>query len=346
MASSAFDKLEQTAKSYNDYAKKAVKETEYKADIEVEIDSGLDDEAYEAGQNAVSSFSEGMQNYISDMEGWVNDMRDAAANGFSGVADQMQIYGYDAMDGYDYGIGSGYDDLADTVYNAASGVSDGFSGIEADVVIDGSNVITGLQEGMSSQWETLTEWLNERKEELSASLYEIGDYMKPIGERIVTELLAGIESMWGSVEEWSVKLKDAFSAAQEIAASLEQEQSKVSAASSKSKVSEAASALKANKKQYKEADFVKVSEFNKYQKTATSKQYNKYSAQAGNDIKNQNARDMSVSMITAMNQVLVPALQKIGNTTVELKGDAKGLFDAVVKENSKFKTITGASAMR
>ena len=67
-----------------------------------------------------------MQNYISDMEGWVNDMRDAAANGFSGVADQMQIYGYDAMDGYDYGIGSGYDDLADTVYNAASSVSDGF----------------------------------------------------------------------------------------------------------------------------------------------------------------------------------------------------------------------------
>ena len=87
-------------------------------------------------------------------------------------------------------------------------------------------------------------------------------------------------------------------------------------------------------------------EFNKYQQTATSKQYNKYSTQAGNDIKNQNARDMSVSMITAMNQVLVPALQKIGNTTVELKGDAKGLFDAVVKENSKFKTITGASAMR
>lgn len=346
MASSAFDKLEQTAKSYNDYAKKAVKETEYKADIEVEIDSGLDDEAYEAGQNAVSSFSEGMQNYISDMEGWVNDMRDAAANGFSGVADQMQIYGYDAMDGYDYGIGSGYDDLADTVYNAASGVSDGFSGIEADVVIDGSNVINGLQEGMNSQWETLTEWLNERKEELSTSLYEIGDYMKPIGERIVSELLAGIESLWGSVEEWSAKLKDAFSAAQEIAASLEQEQSKVSAASSKSKVSEAASALKANKKQYKEADFFKVSEFNKYQQTATSKQYNKYSAQAGNDIKNQNARDMSVSMITAMNQVLVPAIQKIGNTTVELKGDAKGLFDAVVKENSKFKTITGASAMR
>lgn len=346
MASSAFDKLEQTAKSYNDYAKKAVKETEYKADIEVEIDSGIDDEAYEAGQNAVSSFSEGMQNYISDMEGWVNDMRDAAANGFSGVADQMQIYGYDAMNGYDYGIGSGYDDLADTVYNAASSVSDGFSGIEADVVIDGGNVITGLQEGMSSQWETLTEWLNERKEELSTSLYEIGDYMKPIGERIVTELLAGIESMWGSVEEWSAKLKDAFSAAQEIAASLEQEQSKVSAAGSKSKVSEAANALKANKKQYKEADFVKVSELNKYQQTATSKQYNKYSTQAGNDIKNQNARDMSVSMITAMNQVLVPALQKIGNTTVELKGDAKGLFDAVVKENSKFKTITGASAMR
>lgn len=346
MASSAFDKLEQTAKSYNDYAKKAVKETEYKADIEVEIDSGLDDEAYEAGQNAVSSFSEGMQNYISDMEGWVNDMRDAAANGFSGVADQMQIYGYDAMNGYDYGIGSGYDDLADTVYNAASSVSDGFSGIEADVVVDGGNVITGLQEGMASQWETLTEWLNERKEELSTSLYEIGDYMKPIGERIVTELLAGIESMWGSVEEWSVKLKDAFSAAQEIAASLEQEQSKVSAAGSKSKVSEAVSALKENKKQYKEADFVKVSEFNKYQKTATSKQYNKYSTRAGNDIKNQNARDMSVSMITAMNQVLVPALQKIGNTTVELKGDAKGLFDAVVKENSKFKTITGASAMR
>lgn len=346
MASSAFDKLEQTAKSYNDYAKKAVKETEYKADIEVEIDSGLDDEAYEAGQNAVSSFSEGMQNYISDMEGWVNDMRDAAANGFSGVADQMQIYGYDAMDGYDYGIGSGYDDLADTVYNAASGVSDGFSGIEADVVIDGSNVITGLQEGMASQWETMTEWLSERKEELSASLYEIGDYMKPIGERIVTELLAGIESMWGSVEEWSAKLKDAFSAAQEIAASLEQEQSKVSAASSKSKVSESASALKANTKQYKEAGIPKTMEFNKYQQTATSKQYNKYSTQAGNDIKNQNARDMSVSMITAMNQVLVPALQKIGNTTVELKGDAKGLFDAVVKENSKFKTITGASAMR
>lgn len=346
MASSAFDKLEQTAKSYNDYAKKDVKETEYKADIEVEIDSGLDDEAYEAGQNAVSSFSEGIQNYISDMEGWVNDMRDAAANGFSGVADQMQIYGYDAMNGYDYGIGSGYDDLADTVYNAASGVSDGFSGIEADVVIDGSNVITGLQEGMNSQWETLTEWLNERKEELSTSLYEIGDYMKPIGEHIVAELLAGIESMWGSVEEWSARLKDAFSAAQEIAASLEQEQSKVSAASSKSKVSEAASALKANTKQYKEAGIPKTMEFNKYQQTATSKQYNKYSTQAGNDIKNQNARDMSVSMITAMNQVLVPALQKIGNTTVELKGDAKGLFDAVVKENSKFKTITGASAMR
>lgn len=346
MASSAFDKLEQTAKSYNDYAKKAVKETEYKADIEVEIDSGLDDEAYEAGQNAVSSFSEGMQNYISDMEGWVNDMRDASANGFSGVADQMQIYGYDAMNGYDYGIGSGYDDLADTVYNAASGVSDGFSGIEADVVIDGSNVITGLQEGMNSQWETLTEWLNERKEELSTSLYEIGDYMKPIGEHIVAELLAGIESMWGSVEEWSARLKDAFSAAQEIAASLEQEQSKVSAASSKSKVSEAASALKANTKQYKEAGIPKTMEFNKYQQTATSKQYNKYSTQAGNDIKNQNARDMSVSMITAMNQVLLPALQKIGNTTVELKGDAKGLFDAVVKENSKFKTITGASAMR
>lgn len=346
MASSAFDKLEQTAKSYNDYSKKAVKETEYKADIEVEIDSGLDDEAYEAGQNAVSSFSEGMQNYISDMEVWVNDMRDAAANGFSGVADQMQIYGYDAMNGYDYGIGSGYDDLADTVYNAASGVSDGFSGIEADVVIDGSNVITGLQEGVNSQWETLTEWLNERKEELSTSLYEIGDYMKPIGEHIVAELLAGIESMWGSVEEWSARLKDAFSAAQEIAASLEQEQSKVSAASSKSKVSEAASALKANTKQYKEAGIPKTMEFNKYQQTATSKQYNKYSTQAGNDIKNQNARDMSVSMITAMNQVLLPALQKIGNTTVELKGDAKGLFDAVVKENSKFKTITGASAMR
>ncbi len=346
MASSAFDKLEQTAKSYNDYAKKAVKETEYKADIEVEIDSGIDDEAYEAGKNAVSSFSEGMQNYISDMEGWVNDMRDAAANGFSGVEDQMQIYGYDAMNGYDYGIGSGYDDLADTVYNAASGVSDGFSGIEADVVIDGSNVITGLQEGMNSQWETLTEWLNERKEELSTSLYEIGDYMKPIGEHIVAELLAGIESMWGSVEEWSARLKDAFSAAQEIAASLEQEQSKVSAASSKSKVSEAASALKANTKQYKEVGIPKTMEFNKYHQTATSKQYNKYSTQAGNDIKNQNARDMSVSMITAMNQVLVPALQKIGNTTVELKGDAKGLFDAVVKENSKFKTITGASAMR
>ena len=346
MASSAFDKLEQTAKSYNDYAKKAVKETEYKADIEVEIDSGLDDEAYEAGQNAVSSFSEGMQNYISDMEGWVNDMRDAAANGFSGVADQMQIYGYDAMNGYDYGIGSGYDDLADTVYNAASSVSDGFSGIEADVVIDGSNVITGLQEGMTSQWETLTEWLNERKEELSASLYEIGDYMRPIGERIVSELLAGIESLWSSVEEWSSKLKDAFSAAQEIAASLEQEQTKVSAASSKSKVSEAASSLKTNTKQYKEAGVPKTMEFSKYQQTATSKQYNKYSTQAGNDIKNQNARDMSVSMITAMNQVLVPALQKIGNTTVELKGDAKGLFDAVVKENSKYKTITGASAMR
>lgn len=346
MASSAFDKLEKTAKSYNDYAKKAVKETEYKAEIEVEIDSGLDDEAYEAGQNAVSSFSEGMQNYISESERWVNSMRENALNGFNGMADQMQIYGNNAISGYDYGIDSGYDDLADTVYNAASGVSDGFSGIEADVVIDGGNVITGLQEGMSSQWETLTEWLNERKEELSTSLYEIGDYMKPIGERIVTELLAGIESMWGSVEEWSVKLKDAFSAAQEIAASLEQEQSKVSAAGSKSKVSEAVSALKANKKQYKEADFVKVSEFNKYQKTATSKQYNKYSTQAGNDIKNQNARDMSVSMITAMNQVLVPALQKIGNTTVELKGDAKGLFDAVVKENSKFKTITGASAMR
>lgn len=346
MASSAFDKLEKTAKSYNDYAKKAVKETEYKADIEVEIDSGLDDDAYEAGQNAVSSFSEGMKNYISDMEGWVNDMRDAAANGFSGVADQMQIYGYDAMDGYDYGIGSGYDDLADTVYNAASSVPDGFSGIEADVVIDGSNVITGLQEGMTSQWEILTEWLNERKEELSASLYEIGDYMKPIGEHIVAELLAGIESMWGSVEEWSARLKDAFSAAQEIAASLEQEQSKVSAASSKSKVSEAASALKANTKQYKEVGIPKTMEFNKYHQTATSKQYNKYSTQAGNDIKNQNARDMSVSMITAMNQVLVPALQKIGNTTVELKGDAKGLFDAVVKENSKFKTITGASAMR
>ncbi len=346
MASSAFDKLEQTAKSYNDYAKKAVKETEYKADIEIEIDSGLDDEAYEAGQNAVSSFSEGMQNYISDMEGWVNDMRDAAANGFSGVADQMQIYGYDAMNGYDYGIGSGYDDLADTVYNAASSVSDGFSGIEADVVVDGSNVITGLQEGMTSQWEILTEWLNERKEELSASLYEIGDYMKPIGERIVSELLAGIESLWSSVEEWSNKLKEAFSAAQEIAARLEQEQSKVSAASAKSKVSEAASSLKANAKQYKEAGTPKTMEFNKYQQTATNKQYNKYSTQAGNDIKNQNARDMSVSMITAMNQVLVPALQKIGNTTVELKGDAKGLFDAVVKENSKFKTITGASAMR
>ena len=346
MASSAFDKLEQTAKSYNDYAKKSVKETEYKADIEVEIDSGLDDEAYEAGQNAASSFSEGMQNYISDMESWVNDMRDAAANGFSGVADQMQIYGYDAMDGYDYGIGSGYDDLADTVYNAASSVSDGFSGIEADVVVDGGNVITGLQEGMISQWETLTEWLNERKEELSASLYEIGDYMRPIGERIVSELLAGIESLWSSVEEWSSKLKDAFSAAQEIAASLEQEQTKVSAAGSKSKVSETASSLKTNTKQYKEAGVPKTMEFNKYQQTATSKQYNKYSTQAGNDIKNQNARDMSVSMITAMNQVLVPALQKIGNTTVELKGDAKGLFDAVVKENSKFKTITGASAMR
>lgn len=346
MASSAFDKLEQTAKSYNDYAKKAVKETEYKADIEVEIDSGLDDEAYEAGQNAVSSFSEGMQNYISDMEGWVNDMRDAAANGFRGVADQMQIYGYDAMDGYDYGIGSGYDDLADTVYNAASSVSDGFSGIEADVVVDGSNVITGLQEGMASQWETLTEWLNERKEELSTSLYEIGDYMKPIGERIVTELLAGIESMWGSVEEWSAKLKDAFSAAQEIAAKLEREQSKVSSESEKSKVSEASSSLKANKKQYKEAGFVKVSEFNKYQQTATNKQYNKYSAQAGSDIKNQNARDISVGMISAMKQVLVPALQKIGNPTIELKGDSKGLFEAVVKENNKFKTITGASAMR
>lgn len=346
MASSAFDKLEKTAKSYNDYAKKAVKETEYKAEIEVEIDSGLDDEAYEAGQNAVSSFSEGMQNYISESERWVNAMRENALNGFNGMADQMQIYGNNAIGGYDYGIDSGYDDLENTVYNAASGVSDGFSGIEADVVIDGSNVITGLQEGMTSQWEILTEWLNERKEELSASLYEIGDYMKPIGERIVSELLSGIESLWSSVEEWSSKLKDAFSAAQEIAARLEQEQSKVSAASAKSKVSEAASSLKTNTKQYKEADFVKVSEFNKYQQTATSKQYNKYSTQAGNDIKNQNARDMSVSMITAMNQVLVPALQKIGNTTVELKGDAKGLFDAVVKENSKFKTITGASAMR
>lgn len=345
MASSAFDKIELAAQSYNDYAKKAVKETEYKAEIEVEIDSGLDDEAYEAGQNAVSSFSEGMSNYISDMEGWVNEMRDSAANGFSGVADQMQIYGNDAMDGYDYGIYSGYDDLADTVYNAASGVSDGFSGIEADVTVDGSNVITGLQEGMTSQWEILTEWLNERKEELKASLYEIGDYMKPIGERIVSELLAGIESLWASVEEWSNKIKEAFTSAQAIAAKLEQEQTKVSAKNAKSKVSETAKSLTGKKKQYKEADFVKVAEFNKYQPPVKNNQYNKYSSQAGNDIKNQNARDMSVSMIGAMNQVLVPALQKIGNPTIELKGEAKGLFNAVVKENNKFKTITGASAL-
>lgn len=346
MASSAFDKLEQAAQSYNSYAKKAVQETEYKASVELEIDSGMDDEAYEAGQNAVSSFSEGMSNYISDMESWVNDMRDSAANGFSGIADQMQIYGYDAMDGYDYGISSGYDDLADTVYNAASGVSDGFSGIEADVIIDGSNVITGLQEGMESQWEQLTEWLNARKEELTASLYEIGDYMKPIGERIVTELLAGIESVWSSVEEWSAKLKEAFTAAQEVAKKLEQAQTKVSASSAKSKVSEAASSLKTNAKQYKEAGVPKTMDLSKYQEKYVEKEFTKSSKQAGTDIKNQNARDLSVSMIGAMNQVLVPALQKIGNPTIELKGDAKYMFDAVVKENNKFKTITGASALR
>lgn len=346
MASSAFDKLTLAAQSYNDYAKNAVKETDYKANVELEIESGMDDEAYEAGQNAVSSFSEGMQNYISDAERWVNSMRENALNGFNGMAGQMQIYGNDAVSGYDYGIGSGYDDLENTVYDAASGVSDGFSGIEADVIIDGSNVITGLQEGMASQWEQLTEWLNERKEELSASLYEIGDYMKPIGERIVTELIAGIESLWGSVEEWSANLKEAFTSAQTAAAALEQEQTRVSETSAKSKVSDAAKTLKTNTKQYKEADFLTMSKFNnKIQTENINGQYIKYSTQAGNDIKNQNARDMSVSMISAMNQVLVPALQKIGNPTIELKGDAKGMFDAVVKQNNKYKTITGASAL-
>lgn len=347
MASSAFDKLTLAARSYNDYAKNAVKETDYKANVELEIESGMDDEAYEAGQNAVSSFSEGMQNYISDAERWVNAMRENALNGFNGMAGQMQIYGNDAVSGYDYGIGSGYDDLENTVYDAASGVSEGFSWIEADVIIDGSNVITGLQEGMASQWEQLTEWLNERKEELSASLYEIGDYMKPIGERIVTELVAGIESLWGSVEEWSAKLKEAFASMQTLASALEQVQPKEYVSKTKAKASELEKYLETgtNAKRYKEAEFVTMSQFNKYQTSEISGRYNKFSSQAGNDIKNQNARDMSVSMISAMNQVLVPALQKIGNPTIELKGDAKGMFDAVVKQNNKYKTITGASAL-
>lgn len=335
MASSAFDKLEQAAQSYNNYAKNAVQETDYKANVEMEIEDGMDDEAYAAGQNAVSSFSDGMSSYISDMETWVNNMRDAALDGFSGMEGEMQIYGSDALSGYNYGISSGYDDLADTVYDVASGVSEGFSGIEADVIIDGSNVITGLQSGMEEQWEILSEWLEQKKTELAESMYEIGDLMKPIGERIVTELLAGIESLWDSVQEWSKKVSDAFASAQKTAKSLESAQGKTKTSTAKST---------STKTTYKEAGVPKTAEFSKYQTAAIRKESSKYSAQAGSDTGSKLTKDVSVGMANAMSQILVPALNKIGNTTVELKGDARNMFSAMVKENDKHKTITGASA--
>jgi len=343
----AFNAMNEAASAYRKYAESAKKETKRKEEIDIEINTDVKEESvYDAAKSVMDGMRDGMDKYVSEMEQWVNSVRESTQEWFSMVGDGIYVYGQEASDGYGDGIYDGYEDVVNSAESVASGAESAFSGTEEEVQIDGVNIVSGLQSGMEERWGELLEWIAEKKEELTLSLSELEEAMMPVGEGIINGLAHGMESMWYSVEEWAKKIEDTFSSAKSTEKNMEYLQSVATKIADSAEITGKDKTGSLDKQKYKIADLTQITKNNSVGKVVDLREYNKKTNYSGTDVKNQNARDMSVSMITAINQAIVPALQKIGNTTVELKGDAKGLFDAVVKENSKYKTITGASAMR
>lgn len=346
-AMKTFGRLGEMTKSYNNFfqkesqkaADKIKKEDERKPEtrtVNLQIETEIDADASEAGQNFVSDFSEGMKNYISGMEDWVNQMRETAANGFSGIAGDVQIYGGDTVLSYADGIYENYDQLDEAVDGMAADLADGFSGAEYEVQMDGGNIITGLTTGMSEKWEELMTWAQSARDELGKIFGFMGEDAYQAGTGIVTGLLEGINSMWESITEVVNKIKTTFQSVQKMVSKIEQAGTKTS----KIKVSDATEEKLKKSANYKPADLTGKG------KTATAKTVEgKFRKAKAVPVEDSFSKDLvngvSIGVADAVNKILVPALENERNLNVSLKGDAGKIFSVVQDRAQKYKTITG-----
>lgn len=349
-ANKTFGQLENLAKSYNSFfntesakASASIKEenerNEETRTVNLQIETEIDADASEAGQNFVSGFSEGMKNYISGMEDWVNQMRETAVNGFSGIAGDVQIYGGETVLSYADGIYENYDQLDEAVDGMAADLADGFSGAEYEVQVDGGNIITGLTNGMSEKWEELMTWAQSARDELGKIFTFMGEDAYQSGAGIVAGLLEGINSMWESITETVNKIKATFQSVQKMVSKIEQAGTKTT----KIKVSDATEEKIKKSANYKPADMT-----GKGKAASTKTVEGKFTKAKAVPVEDSFSKDLvngvSIGVADAVNKILVPALENERNLNVSLKGDAGKIFSVVQEKAQKYKTITGNAA--
>lgn len=349
-AMKTFGRLGEMTKSYNNFfqkesqkvADKIKKEDERKAEtrkVNMQIETEIDTDATEAGQNFVSDFSEGMKNYIGGMEDWVSRMRETAMNGFTEMADNVYIYGGDAVLSYADGICENYDQLDEAVDGMAEDLSGGFSGTEYEVQIDGGNIVAGLNTGMSEKWTELMEWAQSAREQLLQIFSSMREDMYQAGAGMMAGLLEGIASLMERLTEYANSIKATMQSVVNMAAKIEQAQAKTKSENSM-KVSDATEEKLKKAGSYKAADLQ-----TKGKATSAKTVESKFTKAKGTTVESSFSKDLvngvSIGVADAVNKILVPALENERNLNISLKGDTGKLFTAMQEKAQKYRTITG-----
>lgn len=316
--------------------KKKSNEKEEKS-VDVKITQEVDTDAYEAGQQAGTEFSDGAKNYISGMQDWVNDMRSAAERGFTDFADKMKILGSDTVISYDSGIEENYDDLDETIDGMAGDLAGGFSDTEYEMQVNGENAIASLNLGMSEKWAELSDWAKNSIDALVETFGSMKEGMYAAGEGFVSGLLEGMNSLWESLVDTTNSMKAMIESVKDISSKGE---GGTESKTKKAKFSDAISEKVGKLSNYKVADF------SPKQSLLQGNTEEKHFVQAGRkDAEDSMGRDLmngiSIGVADAVNKVLVPALESERNLRVELKGDAGKIFSVVQDGAEKYKTITG-----
>lgn len=304
------------------------------------MEEKLDTSSYETGLKNAMEISEDAKNYVTGMQDWVSDMRQAAESGFLDVAERMKIVGSDTILYYNEGIYDNYDELDETLGGIEGDIEEEFSGLEYEMQTNGSNAIEGLNFGMSEKWPEFIDWIHSAVDELMGIFSSIKEGMYAVGADAVSGFLEGVSSLWGTLEETAASMRSVFDSVQGMA---ESSKGKTGKSDNKINFSDTSKAKFEKIGNYKVADFSPKEK--SWQEKMSGGHFVKASRQVSDDSVSKDLMNgISIGVADAVNKVLVPALENERNLNVSLKGDAGKIFSLVQENAQKYKTITGNSA--